>query len=516
MNRRFTSRASLLAATTLVLVGLPWVVPATGSAAADSAQVTLSGEGGDAVGPVISRLLRDDASSLSPAIVSYTNVDLDQGIAAFVGSAPGTFSSDFAVTERPLTTAEAATAKANGRSYAYVPFAASPVALMTLVPNSTFSGTTIQPNQYCQHIPLNLEQLDGIYGAESPPYLNWGDARMSCTSSPSSPADALPFQRWGSLDPSMETYSLMSLLDSTTASTNSFQAGLTAAHTQGQASTSSTTASEQWPYSGTAYPGGDESLLTQVVGLEALTGAPSTTVSALKLGAVLPIASDWTGAPNGVPWNLPTAAVENAASAFVAPSAGAATAALGDATVAATKDPTTNNLVTFNASASDASAYNNYLMMESYFVVPTKGLTSGQALALAQLIRYAIGTAGQADITALGAAPPTSAMVTADQAVVKQLDAEAAAAPDPTSTTTTTSATTTSTSATSSTAGSSTSATGNTGSGSSPVSTAGSTSGGSLAATGSNVAPLVGIGTAFLVCGEVSRRQILRRRRKAR
>ena len=33
------------------------------------------------------------------------------------------------VSERPLTSAEAATATANGRSFAYVPFAATPVAL---------------------------------------------------------------------------------------------------------------------------------------------------------------------------------------------------------------------------------------------------------------------------------------------------------------------------------------------------------------------------------------------------
>ena len=41
--------------------------------------------------------------------------------------------------------------------------------------------------------------------------------------------------------------------------------------------------------------------------------------------------------------------------------------------LASTSDPTTNNLVTFNASTSDASAYNNYLMEESYLVVPLTG-----------------------------------------------------------------------------------------------------------------------------------------------
>ena len=160
----------------------------------------------------------------------------------------------------------------------------------------------------------------------------------------------------------------------------------------------------------------------------------------------MPIASDWTGDPLGVPWNLPTAAVQNGAVVAVPPSAEAATAAEGDATLAATKDPTTNNLVTFNATANDANAYNSYLMMESYLVVPTNGLTADQALALAQFIRFVVGGAGQADITALGAAPATAAMATADLAVAQQLDAEAAAAPAATTSTTTTTATSTSTS----------------------------------------------------------------------
>ena len=63
----------------------------------------------------------------------------------------------------------------------------------------------------------------------------------------------------------------------------------------------------------------------------------------------MPVASVWTGDPLGVPWNLPTAAVQNAQGAYVAPSTAAAAAAEADATLASTSDPTTNNLVTFNA-----------------------------------------------------------------------------------------------------------------------------------------------------------------------
>ena len=114
------------------------------------------------------------------------------------------------------------------------------------------------------------------------------------------------------------------------------------------------------------------------------------------------------------------------------------------------------------------AAYNNYLMMESYLLVPTNGLPADKALALAQFIRFAVGAKGQADITALGAAPATPAMVTADLAVAQELDAEAASAPatTPTSTSTTTSSsgTTTATTAT----GTSSSGTGGSSAGDAP------------------------------------------------
>jgi len=111
-------------------------------------------------------LIRDDSAGLLPDSATYTNVDLDQGIADFVGSGPNTFGNDFAVAERALTPAEAATAKADGRGYAYVPFAATPIALMTLVPDATYPGGSalITPGEYCQHIPLTLSLLDEIYG----------------------------------------------------------------------------------------------------------------------------------------------------------------------------------------------------------------------------------------------------------------------------------------------------------------------------------------------------------------
>ena len=131
--------------------------------------------------------------------------------------------------------------------------------------------------------------------------------------------------------------------------------------------------------------------------------------------------SVWTGAPQGTPWNIPTAAIQNAAHKFVSPSEAAAAASEADATM----DPTTN-LVTFAPNANNTTAYNNYMMVESYLVVPTSGLSAAKASKLAQYIRFVVGPVAQSDETTLGSAPPTPSMVAADLKVATQLDGEAA------------------------------------------------------------------------------------------
>ncbi|MBV8463026.1 MAG: substrate-binding domain-containing protein, partial [Acidimicrobiales bacterium] len=166
MRKRIGARRAVLASTVVLATAGVWAAPGSGSAGGATATGTVVGEGGDAVGPIMNKLLRDDASGLNPDFGSYTNVDLEHGIADFIGSGKGTFGTDFAVTERKLTSTEAATATANGRTFAYVPIVASPVALVTQVPNSSFSSgaTTINSNQFCENIPLNLSQLAGIFG----------------------------------------------------------------------------------------------------------------------------------------------------------------------------------------------------------------------------------------------------------------------------------------------------------------------------------------------------------------
>jgi len=513
--------ALFLAATALTAAAGLSVAPAAIAGAATTTG-TIVGEGGSFLQPLTGRLLKDDGNGLAPDFGAYTNVTLDKGIADFVGTGPGAFAADYVVSERPLSSTESSTAQTNGRSFAYVPFAAAGVAVVTTVPNSTYTGgQTISPLDFCQHIPLSLTDLGDIFGFDSAdPLLQWNDPRLQCSTPGTTPYPS-PVNLWANLDPTTENSALMTLLDSDPTAKSLFDAGLQRAFNQHSALTTSDTPSENWPYTGSSIPGGDQPLIGKLIGINPLTNVPSTQAAQWNLGVALPISSVWTGSPLGVPWNLPTAAIQNAAGQDVAPSTASAQAAENDATLSSTTNPDTNNLVTFNANPSDPAAYNYLLMQESYLVVPTTGLPADKALALSQFIRFLLGPTGQADITSFGAAPATSAMVTAGLKVAQQLDIEAAASSSNTATTTTTTtaagATTTTAPAaaggatTTTTAASTTSVGSSSSNGSSGTGGSGGSSSG-LAFTGANVVPLTLLGAALVVVGELSRR-VLRRRR---
>jgi ABC-type phosphate transport system substrate-binding protein len=498
-----------------VLVAVVGVVGACAPAVAgaDTDPTTLSGQGGSFLQPVISKLLLDDSPNFSPILGAYTSTGIDSGIAAFVGSGPGQFSADYAVSERPLTATEATTAKANGRSFAYVPFASTPVAIATLVPSEAWANSavpSITATDFCQHMQMSTTLLGEIFGVDTTsPLRNWGDPRVSCPPGSAGSADNLSISLWANLDPSMANYALMDLLDSTPASKSLFDAGLAGPGSL----TTDDTPSENWPYAQDTIPGGDQPLIGKLLNINPQTNAPSTQAATWQLGATGPISSVWTGAPLGVPWNLSTAAVQNAQGSFVAPSTAAAQASAGDATLASTSDPTTDNLVTFPASSTDAAAYNNYLMVESYLIVPTSGLTSAKANALAQLIRFTVGAQGQKDIEQLGAAGATPAMTTADLQVAAQLNASAAVAAGEATTTTTTTPASTTTTTTSTTspaaAAAAVSSTGGSSGGDASSGGSGGTSGGGLAFTGaSGLGPLLVGGLTLMVVGTIARRKL--------
>jgi len=528
-SRIRTALATLMAVAATLGGSVVLSAASTPGAGAATTAGTVVGEGGSFLEPVTSRLLKDDGSALAPDYGAYTNVTLDKGIADFVGTGSGQFDADYVVSERSLTSTEASTAKTDGRSFAYVPFAATGVAVVTTVPNDTFLGTlSINPSEFCPHIPLSLSDLGEIFGFDSSdPLKFWNDSRLQC-STPGTTPYSVGVDTWANLDPTMENYALMALLDSDPTSKALFDAGLSTGNGNNgnDILSRNDTPSESWPYAGYGHvTGGDQPLIGKLIGINPLTNAPSTQAGLWNLGVAMPVSSVWTGAPLGVAWNLPTAAIVNAAGQDVAPSSAAAAAAEADASLASTNDPDTNNLVTFNADASDPAAYNNYLMEESYLVVPTNGLPADKALALAQFIRFVLGSTGQADITTLGAAPATAPMVTAGLKVAQQLDAEAATSTSSTATTTTT--TTTSTTTTTASTTTTTAATGSTTTTTTAASSSGSSSTGSssssgssgsssgLAYTGANVVPLTILGAFLVVAGELSRRALRRRRARS-
>ena len=99
------------------------------------------GEGGSFLTPVTKlSTTPTPPTRLGCSTPSTTDDSLDNAIADFVGSGPGDFGADFVVSERPLTSAEAASAAADGRSFVYVPFAATPVALAFAVCTAQLSG----------------------------------------------------------------------------------------------------------------------------------------------------------------------------------------------------------------------------------------------------------------------------------------------------------------------------------------------------------------------------------------
>ncbi len=142
-------------------------------------------------------------------------------------------------------------------------------------------------------------------------------------------------------------------------------------------------------------------------------------------------------------------------------------------------------------------------MEESYLVVPTNGLSADKAKALAQFVRYVLGPKGQADIGPFGAAPATSAMVTAGLKVATQLDTESVTVSAQANVATSATATTTTTATAASTA---TSATAGTSSGGGTGSDSSGSSDSGLAFTGApDIGVLVATGALLILVATVVR-----------
>lgn len=357
---------------------------------------TLAGEGGSFAEPIVNKILADAASTTAPISLSYFNADIDQGRDDF---ADGT--ADFGVTELPLTTTETATAATKKRSFAYVPFAASPIAIGAIV--ECERDSTLLPTTMCPNLQVSVLQLAQLFT------LNIGSWDSSKLSTISAGKPITPFAQGANVtpellaDPAASTEALIALFDADTAAAPVWKAYVSSLGGTNDAPT------ETWPTKGGVH-GGDAELAQSLVPLNTSTLLPQADPSTWGLGQIAPLPSDWIGPPE----NIPTIAIQNGAGAFVSPTVAAAKAALNDATM----DPSTN-LVTYKNSTTDTAAYP--LMATSYLIAPTSGLSASKALALAALIRFVLGAKGQSDVTGLGAAPATPAMVTAGMGVANEV-----------------------------------------------------------------------------------------------
>jgi hypothetical protein len=254
-------------------------------------------------------------------------------------------------------------------------------------------------------------------------------------------------------------------------------------------------------------------VIEQLIPVDPATTEPEKDPETWGGGDIGGVPIDWLGPP----WNVPDVSVQNAAGAFVFPTAAALQAAQNDATM----DPTTN-LVTFDASTTDAAAYP--LPVMEYLIVPTTGLSQAKATALASFIQYVLGPQGQSVIEQFGDVPPTQAMINAGLQVANTVAAEATPLTTSTSTTTTTTATTHTTTSTTpaattkvSTTGTGTSSSGGSDTGTGATSASdGSSGGATLAATGGPPWQLPALAGTMMVVGTYSRRAFRRRLARAR
>jgi ABC-type phosphate transport system substrate-binding protein len=400
----------------------------------------LSGEGGSFLEPTMNVLQQDPAavSAIAPLAATYFVPTVDVALQDFASG-----STDYAVSEFPLGSTDAATAAQNGRSFAYVPFAASPVAIAAVVVCQ--NSAVLTPTTLCANLNLTVPLLAQIFATTPTAGLDDWNAPALTSVSPSlkgvysGSQQILPQE---DVNPAATSYALESLFLTDPAAKAQWDAYL-------KLYTGSTedAPSEKWPYTSSSTSGGDEAIAQTLIPVDE-TAKPPTVAGpeTWGQGAIAALPMDWTGAPR----NIPTVAIQNAAGDFVSPTVASMTAALGDATM----DPKTN-LVTFNRNANDAAAYP--LPVMSYLVVPTSGLDQATATALSNFIKFVLGPTGQSEVAAGGAAPVTQAMVTAGLQVATEVAAQSGSSG--TTTTTTTTGSTTSTTTTGSTTSSSTSTT---------------------------------------------------------
>jgi ABC-type phosphate transport system substrate-binding protein len=480
-----------LAAVATAVLGLAVSVVSSGPSSAQDSSTTLLAEGGSFELNLMDKLQADSTSVIAPLAPGFFDANVDTARDDFASGL-----ADYAVSEFPLTTAQAATAAQNHRTFAYVPFAASAVAIGAVVECS--NDQTFTSHTLCEDLQLTVVQLAKIftYGITQ-----WNDPSLSQVSG-GGPAQVTDVSKTISpqneIDPSASNYALASMFVNDPTAKVVWDAFLKTNKVTDD------TPTDKWP-TGRGGSGGDLTLANSLVQVNETTGLPQTNPSLWGQGSVAPLPADWLGPPRNIltsdPTTNMTVAIQNAAGKYVLPTVDATTAAVNDATF-----DSSTNLVTFNSDASDAAAYPIDVM--SYLIVPTSGLSAAKATALASFIKWVLGPTGQADVKSLGDAPVTTAMVNAGMKVADEVSTQTSQTSTPTTTTTTTTTTTPSAVTTGATGSGSSTDLGSSGSGATGSSTGTSPT---LAYTGGLPAPLIVAGSGLLMVGALLRRAMRRR-----
>jgi ABC-type phosphate transport system substrate-binding protein len=478
--------ALALAATSVFGLAVSAAVP--GRSSAQSSSTTLLAEGGSFELNLMNKLQQDSTSVVSPLAPGFFDANVDQARDDFASG-----EADYAVSEFPLTTAEAATAAQNHRSFAYVPFAASAVAIAAVIECS--NSQTFTPSTLCENLQLTVPQLAKVFTFG---VTQWNDPSLSQLSGgqPAQVDDASKdIEPINEVDPSASNYALASTFENDATAKPVWEAFLT------QNKVTSDTPSDIWP-TGRGGTGGDFGLANSLVQVNESTGLPQSNPSLWGQGQVAPLPADWLGAPRDIyssdPTKNMTIAIQNAAGKYVLPTVAATTAAVNDASL-----DSTTNLVTFNSVAGDAAAYPIDVM--SYLIVPTSGLSAAKATALAAFIKWVLGSVGQADVQSQGDAPVTTAMVQAGLKVADEVAAEASQTSSSTTTTTTSTTTPAVTTAATGSGGSTDGGSSGTGGGADTGTSS------ALAYTGGLPLPVILAGVGFLIVGTPLRRTMRRR-----
>jgi ABC-type phosphate transport system substrate-binding protein len=465
----------------------------------------LQASGASTSSPIVTKLMTDDEQGLGTLQGHYFIDDPETTLCDFAEA-----SVDFSVAEFPLHStalppvpgsqdasstpvSESAAAAANGRpTYAYVPLAAVPVAIGAVAlcdQSTTYSSTSV-----CHNLQVSMVQLtDMLTGSIT----EWNDPALDKIQGGKNgitPFNDQVFPRFIA-EPSADTYALSQAIIGQSASKAVWDQYLSGSRL------TDTGPVEEWPSGNGAVHNGDQGLIDALLFIRPGTNPPVPPNNPQlwgQSGNIAAIPVDWLTPPFTV---IEKMAIQNAAGSYVLPSSASAAAALADATV-----DTSTNLVTFQPSTTDTAAYP--IMTMSYLLVPLSGLSSAKATALSNLINFAYSTDGQKDITALGAAPPTAAMMSTGKAVAAEVASESSSSGAGSSGSSGSSGSTTATTAAGATAAGSGSSDGSSG-GSSPATASGG-SGPSLAFTGFTPLPLF-TGIVLVVAAVVARR-VLRRR----